>query len=146
MNEASLPTKTWFPIVIALLRPLKTVTTIRRRIHRRAAEARLIADTSLFDRDWYLRTYPDVAAAGVDALIHYLENGWEEGRDPGPEFATTAYLQANPDVARSGVNPLVHYIEFGHAEGRGMFGHRPALGILKPEQFQFESAAECFSF
>ena len=26
----------------------------------------------LFDVDWYLRTYPDVAASGGDPLAHYL--------------------------------------------------------------------------
>ena len=36
----------------------------------------------LFDPRWYLRTYPDVAAAGVDPLRHYAEYGAVEGRMP----------------------------------------------------------------
>lgn len=38
--------------------------------------------TSLFDANWYLARYPDVAAAGVEPLKHYLEFGMREGRWP----------------------------------------------------------------
>ena len=79
---------------------------------------RLIAASGLFDRDWYLAAYPDVASCGTDADKHYLEHGWREGRDPGPHFSTKAYLKANPDVAAQGLNPLLHYAGYGEAEGR----------------------------
>ena len=32
-----------------------------------------------FDRDWYLKKYPDVAKAGVDAFWHYQNHGIKEG-------------------------------------------------------------------
>ncbi|WP_421132583.1 glycosyltransferase [Alteromonas sp. A079] len=35
-----------------------------------------------FDEDWYLQTYPDIAAAGVDPKEHFLNFGWNEGRWP----------------------------------------------------------------
>ena len=35
-----------------------------------------------FDREFYLNQYPDVAAAGVDPLQHYLNRGRSEGRAP----------------------------------------------------------------
>ena len=35
-----------------------------------------------FDKDWYLQTYPDIAAAGVDPEKHFLNFGWNEGRWP----------------------------------------------------------------
>lgn len=72
----------------------------------------------LFDPDWYLRTYPDVAAAGVDPLRHYLQFGAAEGRDPSPLFCTRWYLDTYPDVAQAGINPLQHYLSHGAAEGR----------------------------
>jgi hypothetical protein len=72
----------------------------------------------LFDAAWYLVTYPDVAAAGVNPLEHYLRHGAAEGRDPGPLFSTRWYLEAYPDVAAAGVNPLEHYLRRGAAEGR----------------------------
>jgi hypothetical protein len=81
-------------------------------------EMQLIAASGIFDGDWYLQEYPDVAAARVDALNHFYATGWREGRDPGPDFATSAYLKANRDVARAGMNPVIHYIEHGQSEGR----------------------------
>ncbi|MFC3124175.1 hypothetical protein ACFOD4_03810 [Pseudoroseomonas globiformis] len=68
--------------------------------------------------DWYLRTYPDVAQAGIDPLDHYVTHGAAEGRDPGPLFNTRWYLETYPDVAGAGVNPLEHYMTYGAAEGR----------------------------
>jgi hypothetical protein len=82
------------------------------------SQAMQLANSSLFDPDWYLSTYPDVAASGVDPAEHYAKFGWKETRDPGPAFSTSKYLNANPDVAESGVNPLIHYIEHGVEEGR----------------------------
>lgn len=116
------------------------------RRRRRRSHVENVQKSSLFDAHWYLRTYPDVARAGVDPLAHYLSRGWQEGRDPGPEFATSAYLKANPDVARAGINPLVHYIKFGHAEGRGIFGPRPSALDAPAMSFEFASPAPCASF
>jgi hypothetical protein len=96
---------------------------------RRAQQLELIRNSPLFDREWYLRAYPDVAGAGMDAAAHFYANGWREGRDPGPEFATSAYLKANFDVARAGINPLLHYIEFGASEGRGIVVRRPRAAL-----------------
>ena len=83
-----------------------------------------IKSSGLFDVKWYLTTYPDVAAAGADAISHYLEFGWREGRNPSSGFDNNAYLADNPDVAAAGVCPLVHYIMNGRDEGR----HIRAIG------------------
>ena len=61
----------------------------------------LASGPSGVDPTWYLRTYHDVAAAGVDPVSHYLEHGWREGRDPRADFSTRGYLSANEDVARA---------------------------------------------
>lgn len=98
---------------------------------RRREMVQLVRNSSLFDERWYLQSYLDVAAAEVDAASHFVDTGWLEGRDPGPNFATSAYLRANPDVARAGINPLIHYVEFGKFEGREVPGSgkrdRPAF-------------------
>jgi Methyltransferase domain len=83
-----------------------------------APDAALLAASEFFDRDWYLKTYPDVKAAGVDPVTHYLLSGAGEGRDPGPRFSTEAYRQRYPDVAAEGINPLVHYLKHGMKEDR----------------------------
>ena len=86
-----------------------------------ARQAYDIRRSGLFDTGWYLERYADVAAAGIDPVLHYVRFGVKEGRDPAPWFSTNAYLQAYPDVAASGVNPFYHYIRYGYAEGRRSF-------------------------
>ena len=46
------------------------------------AGRRWMARSDMFDKDWYLLNYPDVFAAQVDPLDHYLRHGWREGRLP----------------------------------------------------------------
>jgi len=35
-----------------------------------------------FDNDFYVSMNPDVAVSGVNPLMHYLQLGWREGRQP----------------------------------------------------------------
>jgi glycosyltransferase involved in cell wall biosynthesis len=79
---------------------------------------RTVARSGLFDRDWYLREYSDVAAAGIDPVDHYLRHGAAGGLNPSLDFSSWGYLDANPDVAQQGTNPFVHYLTHGRAEGR----------------------------
>ncbi len=89
-------------------------------IDRRARrEARIIAP--FFDADFYLSTYPDVAASGKSPCLHYAQFGWREGRDPSPSFSTAGYLAGHPDVALAEKNPLLHF-----AEAAGQAEERPA--------------------
>jgi hypothetical protein len=81
-------------------------------------QAEQIRASGLFDEQWYLQTYPDVARSGLDPVEHYLKFGVAESRNPSARFSTRWYLDAYSDVAVSGVNPLVHYIEFGRNEKR----------------------------
>jgi hypothetical protein len=66
-----------------------------------------------FDPAFYRRTNPDVAAAGLDPLDHFMRFGWREGRDPCAEFSVAAYLRAHPEVERSGANPFAHFLASG---------------------------------
>ena len=81
----------------------------------------VIASSRLFDAEWYLNQYPDVAndpATARDPARHYLLFGGYEGRNPGPGFDSSYYLSSNEDVRESGMNPLLHYVKFGEAEQR----------------------------
>ncbi|GGF72905.1 hypothetical protein GCM10007301_35910 [Azorhizobium oxalatiphilum] len=71
-----------------------------------------------FDAFYYLTENPDVKAAGINPLLHYLVSGWREGRSPHPYFHNDWYLHRYPDVQAAGVNPLVHYVTTGGFEGR----------------------------
>jgi hypothetical protein len=117
-----------------------------RRRSKRRAELALLRGLSMFDADWYLMAYPDVAEAGSDPWLHFIDRGWREGRDPSPLFATSAYLRANADVARSGINPVLHFIEFGHFEGRASFGSRRPQDLTPITPHDFPPAAEVVSF
>jgi hypothetical protein len=88
---------------------------------------RLIEKSKLFDRDWYVQQYPDVLAAGVDPIMHYLLSGAAEGREPGPDFDSYRYLLENPDVALEEINPLVHFVKFGLKEGRKVTNKKDEL-------------------
>jgi GT2 family glycosyltransferase/glycosyltransferase involved in cell wall biosynthesis len=72
----------------------------------------------LIDADWYRARYPDVVAADLDPLRHFIRNGVDERRDPNPFFDTTWYIQRYPDVNASGLHPLIHYLTFGAGELR----------------------------
>jgi len=80
------------------------------------SQYRLIKQSGLFDAAYYLEQNPDVALLGVNPIVHYLEYGAKEGRDPSQLFDTSFYLVQNSDVAKSATNPLLHYIKYGNKE------------------------------
>jgi chromosome segregation ATPase len=77
-----------------------------------------VAASGLFDRNWYLAQYADVAASGVDPLTHFVQFGSFELRSPGPLFDCIAYVDGNSDVKGAGVEPLFHYLTRGRFEKR----------------------------
>ncbi|MBU9227188.1 glycosyltransferase [Burkholderia multivorans] len=81
-------------------------------------EAELLRTSPLFDGAYYLAAYPDVADAAIDPIVHYLQFGWREARQPSMSFDGNRYLNDYPDVRAADINPLVHYLAFGRAEGR----------------------------
>jgi len=87
------------------------------RVRRRRLVTRIEA-TGLFDRAYYLATYPDVASAGFDPIEHYVIHGASEGRNPHQCFDTSYYVAQNPDVTATGTNPLLHFASKGMAQGR----------------------------
>jgi hypothetical protein len=93
----------------------RSSTALDRYVDRCAA---VILKSGLFDSEYYLRRNPDVAATGIEPVMHYVRQGVSELRSPGPFFSTRWYVEQYPDVQESGKNPLHHYIVHGHAEGR----------------------------
>lgn len=73
----------------------------------------------LFDGGWYLDRNPDVAAAGVNPLEHYLRFGHLEGRDPNRIFNVRWYRQTYfSRRVRSKIEPLTSYVTRGYSQGR----------------------------
>jgi chromosome segregation ATPase len=78
----------------------------------------IILKSGLFDKDFYLKSYPDVAASKIDPICHYLLFGARELRNPNPSFNTGRYLDRYPDVRndKKNINPLIHYVLYGMRE------------------------------
>ena len=76
-----------------------------------ASDYGLIRRSGLFDDAFYLDHAPDVAAAGMDPLVHYLVVGEGEGR------AASYYFDPAYYAAAAGVGPegglLCHYLRVG---------------------------------
>ncbi len=81
-------------------------------------EAHLIAQSRLFDDDYYARHSPDVAATGASLLAHFVTAGGREGRAPHALFDAKWYLATYRDVAGTGANPLAHYLRSAVIEDR----------------------------
>lgn len=75
-----------------------------------------------FDAQYYLRSNPDVAAAGVDPYSHFMNYGWKEDRNPNSFFSVAGYRAAYPDIVTANINPVFHYVNYGAAENRDPSG------------------------
>lgn len=104
---------------------LKGWTNTIRRLAENALRGSMTANTALkilfrktltnrlFDPEWYLSKYPDIAQAGIDPLSHYLALGWREMRDPSVVFNRSIYGSICPDFRSGRHNPIVHYTLIG---------------------------------
>src|SRR5690606_18431754 len=59
----------------------------------------------------------DVAAAGLDPLLHFCRYGWRDLRKPAPGFDVWWYWSSYLDPSREAINPLLHYALVGRAAG-----------------------------
>ncbi len=81
------------------------------------ADYDLLAGSSLFDPEYYVSTNPEIGALNIDPVLHYLESGAVEKRNPSSRFDAAYYLEQcrmSGDVPR---NPLIHYLTIGAARG-----------------------------
>lgn len=93
----------------------------------------LIRSSELFDEVWYHKAYKLDQA--VDAVGHYLDQGWLIGCNPSPLFDSNKYLEQNPDVRESNINPLIHYLKFGYNENRAIFTTDDYLYLIRKSEF-----------
>lgn len=71
---------------------------------------RKVMASGLFDPDFYLQNYPDVAKAGLDPLEHFLQNGGRESRSPSARFDGPLYVLNNPE-AKYADNLLLDWLD-----------------------------------
>jgi GT2 family glycosyltransferase/predicted O-methyltransferase YrrM len=107
---------------------------------------RLIQKSTLFDKDYYFSTNPDVLASGMDPALHYLRYGSFEKRNPSENFDTQFYLDQNTDVLYSNLNPLVHYLLYGHQENRLPVPQINSTSLFDKNKFIEEKVAQLTQF
>jgi len=100
-----------------------------------------------FDAKAYLAANPDVAAAGHDPWLHWLEHGQQEGRLPNGHQAvdasTTSRLQgASRQPLGDGMTPP-HPTPGAHAAGKGKDFPRAARMACSPNPLSGEQLAAC---
>lgn len=76
-----------------------------------------LAQSGLFDSDFYIKSNPDLATLNIDPLLHYLERGCRERRDPSARFDTGHYLKLCDALGEAPANPLTHYLTIGMRRG-----------------------------
>jgi hypothetical protein len=105
---------------IPILRPLQSFlsdTVLARRAGLSRKELHAIVASGLFDEQFYVTTYPEIAESGLTPFEHYLVRGRSEDRRPFAMFDPVAYVEANPAVVTSGLEPFLHYVLIGQAAG-----------------------------
>ncbi len=95
-----------------------------------------------FDTDFYLTAYPDIAAAGIDAFVHFMDIGFRENRNPSPHFDTAfyrnRYLRLLPET-----NPLQDYQR--RRDETGIYPKRPLKEATIPGEIaRFVRPGEAF--
>lgn len=91
----------------------------KKRTEKYTTEYKSIALSGFFDKKWYLKQNPDVSKN--DPILHYLQKGWKENRNPSQKFDGNEYLKQYPDVKAANICPLIHYIVRGKHEKRSVF-------------------------
>lgn len=82
--------------------------------------------SSVYNYQYYITRYPDIAAAfpndDIAALEHFVLYGINEGRQAKDTFSITAYIDNNKDLraafGKDKMSYVNHYINYGKNEGR----------------------------
>ncbi len=76
---------------------------------------RLIKNSGIFDEEYYLSNDNGLNPVVIDPLIHYLQRGSLEGRNPCLLFENDWYREQNN--VNQNMDTLLHYIQIGWQEG-----------------------------
>ena len=103
--------------IVKKKRRVTPVDLARRAARVSVKRKKVIAHSSLFDARWYLKNNPDIG--DVDPVVHYLEKGYLEGRNPSKYFDNEKYIETHPECKKLGMNPLLHYEVYLRPKKRG---------------------------
>lgn len=107
------------------LAPWQKLLSKRANMARMRAKLRrdIITSSGIFDAEWYLSQYPDVAEQHIDPLTHFLQFGSRELRSPSAQFNARSYYATNMDIRDHLIEPVFHFILHGKQENRRYEGH-----------------------
>lgn len=71
-----------------------------------------------FDREYYLKEYPDIPSCGIDPFDHFCLYGVTEGRSPCEYYSYKFYTNQNKDIPHDPLSALVHFVSHGDSEMR----------------------------
>lgn len=95
-----------------------------------------------FDKDFYLKSNPDVFMAvskgHMSACEHYFFHGMFEHKDPNEYFDTSYYIENQPDVwdeciSLNILSPFEHFMRVGYK--RGYKARQPLVEVTVPDYF-----------
>lgn len=75
------------------------------------AAAYAISISELFDANWYLKQYPDVAEENIDPILHYVRFGAKEKRNPNSWF-NNKYIEKYESKTKREIPPFLIYIYY----------------------------------
>jgi hypothetical protein len=82
----------------------------RDRIRKLRDDYLTVLKSPLFDSEYYLTKYPDVAESGQDPILHYLRHGWHEGRWPSAAIDPVECENFFPELKQSQGNLVLRLI------------------------------------
>lgn len=77
---------------------------------------RMVENSGLFDKSWYVTHYPEALQNGLEPLDYYIAIGAKAGHSPSGAFNASWYNSQRPDLVVV-TDPLEHYLHFGRNEG-----------------------------
>ena len=112
--------------------------TLSPSIRRRMAE---LEASGLFDAEWYLAQNPDVRAAGMDPLVHYVRHGAAQGRSPNPLFDASLYVAAHHGKVHP-EDALLHFYHSGLDVAPGAY-RTPDVLVSVQRRYQASTEMRC---
>lgn len=78
---------------------------------------KIILDSNLFDKNYYLKRHKDVKDSKIDPLHHWVRCGYKEPRNPNSRFNNLFYRHFYLNSEERDWNSLTHFISIGSKNG-----------------------------
>jgi glycosyltransferase involved in cell wall biosynthesis len=89
---------------------------VMRQFSRLESDVKMIEESGLFDKDYYIEQCPELKGIDANCVIHYLTQGTYRELRPNSRFIPREYRRLFPDAVRAGIEPFAHYIKNGAKE------------------------------